>query len=197
MLIKIIAAVLLVFCSPLLFLVGGIIKIKSKGPFFYRQTREGKNGKQFKIWKLRTMITNADLKLNEILKNNVELSKEWEEFGCLKNDPRIAGKGARFARQFSIDELPQLWNVCKGEMVFIGPRPLETKLVETLNSEDRNLRASVTPGITGLWQVGQRSSSTIRQMQRYDRLYIRKKNVLMDLYIIIQTLKVVFKGTGI
>jgi exopolysaccharide production protein ExoY len=190
-------AIALLFCLlPVLMLIGFIIKMKYPGPLFYKQAREGQNGKAFYIWKLRTMIVNADTALALIMENDKEVQKEWQEFGCLRHDPRIAGYAGKLARRLSIDELPQLINIVRGEMAFIGPRPLELFLAQSLDTETRTKRNSVKPGLTGLWQIGPRSSASIRQMQHYDLLYIKKRSFILDMYIAFKTIKVVFKGTG-
>lgn len=191
-----IAAILFAGFLPLLLVIGILIKLKYPGSIFYKQIREGKNGKTFHIFKLRTMAQNANELLDLIMKNNPLIAKEWQEYGCLKQDPRITGKLGHFARQFSIDEIPQLLNVIRGEMNFIGPRPLESGLAEMINPQKRMLRNSILPGITGLWQVGPRSTITIHQMQRYDLIYVKKRTVYLDLIILFKTIQVVFKRTG-
>lgn len=142
------------------------------------------------------MVSDANEVLAAIIENDKEMAREWQEYGCFRNDPRIAGLIGKFARQLSIDELPQLINVFKGEMAFIGPRPLEIHLAQTLQPKSRIIRNSVKPGITGLWQVGPRSDINIRQMQYYDRLYVQKRNLSLDLYILIKTVKIIFQRTG-
>jgi exopolysaccharide production protein ExoY len=193
---KVFAFLLLLFIAPILLLIGIIIKIAYPGPLFYKQLREGKNGSVFYIWKLRTMVADADVVLAELIKSNTKIEKEWRDFGCLQDDPRIAGYAAKLARQLSIDELPQLLNILKGEMAFIGPRPLEIYLAESLDTKNRTARNAVKPGLTGLWQIGPRSTVNIRQMQHYDLLYIKKRSLLLDSYILCKTLIVVFKRTG-
>lgn len=196
MLSRLAAGILLLLFSPVILIAGLLINLYSKGSLFYKQIREGKNGTQFYIWKLRTMVPDADKKLALMLKQDQKLVEEWQEFGCLRNDPRIAGAPGRLARQYSVDELPQLWNICNGTMVFVGPRPLELHLANSIDPKMRAYRNSVYPGVTGLWQIGPRSEINIRQMQHYDKLYIKKKKFLLDVYIVIKTLKVIFKRTG-
>jgi exopolysaccharide production protein ExoY len=193
---RLMAGLLLFFSMPFLYFIGLAIKIKYPGPVFYKQLREGKDGSTFFLWKLRTMVSDANEILAAIIENDKEMAREWQEFGCIRNDPRIAGLIGRFARQLSIDELPQLINVFKGEMAFIGPRPLEIHLAQALQPKSRVIRNSVKPGMTGLWQVGPRSDINIRQMQYYDRLYVQKRNVSLDLYILFKTVKIIFKRTG-
>lgn len=195
MIIRVIALLILLITFPFVIFISLIIKFNYPGPLFYKQVREGKDGKPFNIIKLRTMVSNASILLKEMLEKDPILALSWAETGVLKNDPRIAGKLGRLARQLSIDELPQLINIIKGEMAFIGPRPLEIPSVEALQPTARKFRYSVLPGITGLAQVEFRSA-TIRQMQFYDRLYIKKQNFLLDVYILYKTITSIFYRTG-
>lgn len=192
---KIIAAILILVTFPLVILISLLIKLKYPGPIFYSQVREGKNGIPFKILKLRTMVTNANVILEQMLNEDSALAASWAETGVLKNDPRIAGKLGQLSRQLSIDEIPQLINILKGEMAFIGPRPLEIPSVEALNPKTRIFRYSVLPGITGLMQVRFRSAS-IRQMIFYDCIYIKNQTICLDTYILYQTVFAIFKRTG-
>lgn len=141
------------------------------------------------------MVSDANVILDQLLENDAALAASWKETGVLKNDPRIAGTLGRLSRQLSIDEIPQLVNVLKGEMAFVGPRPLEIPSVEALDPKTRILRHSVSPGITGLMQVRFRAAS-IRQMIFYDRLYIQNQNRCLDAYILCRTAIAIFKRTG-
>ena len=192
---RIFAALLIVLTSPLVIAVGFLIKWKYPGPMFYTQIREGKNGRAFKIVKMRTMVSNAGEILQQLLKNNPELAKSWAETGVLKNDPRIAGRLGRLSRQLSIDELPQLLNVLKGEMAFVGPRPLEIPSVEAFPPQTRAFRNSVLPGITGLSQIYSRDA-TLREMLFFDRIYIKRQSFGLDLFIIYRTFFAIFRRTG-
>ncbi len=192
---KIIAAILILITFPFVIIISLLIKLNYPGPLFYAQVREGKNGKPFKILKLRTMVTNANVILEKMLKEDAALATSWAETGVLKNDPRIAGMLGRLSRQLSIDEIPQLINILKGEMAFIGPRPLEIPSVEALHPKTRRLRNSVLPGITGLMQVRFRNAS-IRQMLFYDRIYIKNQSICLNVYILCQTVIAIFKRTG-
>lgn len=187
---------LLLIALPIMLLIGLAIKLEYPGPIFFRQKREGKDGVPFFIWKLRTMVVNADEVLARLIESDQDKAREWKEFGCLQNDPRIAGLTAKLVRQLSIDELPQLINIFNGEMALIGPRPLEMYLADSLDSNARTFRNAVKPGLTGMWQVGPRSDVSIRQMQFYDRYYIRKKSFLLDMHIIYRTAQVILKRTG-
>ncbi|GGH18253.1 sugar transferase [Mucilaginibacter phyllosphaerae] len=197
MLRKLIAGLLLIALLPIALITGVIIRLKHPGPMFFKQLREGRHGRFFLIWKLRTMVVNADIVLARLIENNQLLATEWRDYGGLKNDPRIAGAAARLARRLSIDEIPQLINIINGDMAFVGPRPLEKYLAESLPPNTRATRNSVKPGLTGLWQIGPRSNVSIRQMQHYDKLYISKKSFCLDAYILLKTIGVVVKKTGI
>lgn len=178
---------MLIITIPILLVIGFAIKIGYPGPLFYSQIREGKNGKAFRIWKLRTMVKNSKELLDNLLLKDKDRVTEWMDFGYLKNDPRIAGPIGRFARKSNLDELPQLWNICRGEMAFIGPRPLELFLAEQLAPRVRAIRNTALPGLTGLWQIGFRDEVNIQQMQRYDLLYIRCQGLPIDFYILWRT----------
>lgn len=192
---RLFAAILIIVTLPLILFIALLIKINYPGSIFYQQVREGKNGKPFKILKLRTMITNSNEILQKMIQNDERLAKKWFESGWFENDPRIAGKLGKLSRELSIDELPQLINVLKGEMAFIGPRPLEISSVEALPKHVRLLRNSILPGITGLAQVEKRMA-TINEMQPYDRIYINKRNFCLNLYILLKTVTSIFKRTG-
>ena len=162
------------------------IQIVSKGSPFYTQLREGYKGKEIKVWKLRTMYPNADELLETHLNENPEAREEWERFYKLKNDPRIF-PGAELLRKLSIDELPQLFNVAKGEMSFIGPRPFPYYHLESFNEAFRDLRVEAKPGITGLWQVSARSDGDLLIQEELDSYYIRNWSPWLDLYILART----------
>ncbi len=193
---RLIALPLLLLSLPLVYGFGWMIRLRYPGKILYSQERIGHLGKPFKIWKLRTMVSNSDVILKEILVSDPLMAKEWDAFGCFQRDPRVTGALGRFARQYSIDELMQFWNVVKGEMALIGPRPLDRNFTSMLKDTDRQLRLSVKPGITGLWQVGPRSATTHNQMMRYDRLYLKNKGWKLDMYILMKTFKAVFNKTG-
>ena len=141
------------------------------------------------------MVVDSNLILEKMLEKDKEFAKLWVATGVIKNDPRIAGKLGRLLRQLSIDEIPQLINILKGEMAFIGPRPLEIESVKTFSPEARLIRSSILPGITGLMQVRFRSAS-IRQMMLYDRIYIKNQSIILDTYILYKTIFAILKRTG-
>ncbi len=186
------AALLLVVLSPLLLVIGGVIYLDSPGPIFYKQTRIGLHSKPFKAWKFRTMVPNADK-----LQKQLEVQNENKD-GVLfkmKNDPRITRFG-RFLRQYSLDELPQLFNVLLGEMSLVGPRPLPVRDVEKF-SEHHFIRHEVLPGITGLWQVSGRSNiNNFEDVVNLDLSYIERWSLWLDLEILIRTVGVVLRKTG-
>lgn len=193
--IKILAFIILLVTLPLVILVSLIIKLNYPGPIFYSQIREGRNGKEFKMWKLRTMVVDSNSILEQMLKDK-SIAKFWNENGFLRNDPRITGFAGRFARQFSIDEIPQLLNVIKGEMSFIGPRPLEKFSLEYLTPQIRQYRSSILPGMTGLSQVCNRGAST-RHIILYDIIYLKNKSFCLNVYILYKTIFAIIKSTGI
>jgi lipopolysaccharide/colanic/teichoic acid biosynthesis glycosyltransferase len=190
----------LLFISPLLIISAILIKIDSKGPIFFRQRRVGLNGKEFIIYKFRTMMNGAE-SITEYTMNKNGYAKEMKD-GCvkynfikLKNDPRIT-KFGKFLRRSSIDELPQLINVLKGEMSLVGPRPLIPPLY--VNYElIRDMRTLVIPGITGLWQIRDRSDCNgLVPMLEHDIDYIQNFCFSLDIKILLATIPVVLGGKG-
>jgi len=179
---------------PFLLLTALLIKIDSPGPVLYKQQRLGKNGKQFFTYKFRSMAVDADEKLKKILESDPELRKEWEETHKLHNDPRITRIG-KFIRRTSIDEFPQLINILKDEMSLVGPRPIVHEEVEKYG-EDYNRVFSVTPGLTGMWQVSGRSDANYTERVAYDIYYLQSWSVWLDLWIIFKTFGVVLNGKG-
>jgi exopolysaccharide production protein ExoY len=179
--------------SPLI--IGLIIIIQLDGkPAVFRHRRLGRNGKVFCCLKFRTMIPNAESVLRGLLKAHPELRDEWTENHKLRNDPRITPIG-RFLRATSLDELPQLWNVLVGDMSLVGPRPIvRAELLRYGRSGATYL--SVRPGLTGLWQVMGRSDTTYRRRVAMDKYYVRNRNLLLDIYIVIATAGVVLKRVG-
>jgi Undecaprenyl-phosphate galactose phosphotransferase WbaP len=166
-----------------------LVKLSSAGPVFYSQERIGKNGKAIQVLKFRTMLKNADAVLQKHLEKNPRLWEEWQEDYKLKHDPRITWIG-RFLRRSSLDELPQLWNVARGEMSLVGPRPIvEAEIGKFGESWDSYTR--VLPGITGLWQVSGRSNLTYDERVQLNEYYGRNWSVWLDLYILFKTIRVV------
>ena len=172
----------LVFLSWLFLIVAVLIKIEDpKGTVFFKQIRVGKNGKEFYMFKFRSMVSDAEERLKDLLKYN-EIDGAMFK---LKEDPRVTKIG-KFIRKTSIDELPQLWNVLKGEMSLVGPRPPLPREVKEYTNYDKQ-RLLVIPGCTGLWQVSGRNSLNFKQMVELDIEYISNRTVLLDIKIIYKT----------
>ena len=179
---------------PLLGVILLLVCLDSPGKSIFQQERVGKRGRIFKVWKVRTMVENADQVLDEYLTGHPELCPEWERTRKLKHDPRVTRVG-RILRHASVDELPQIWNVLKGEMTFVGPRPiLPEEIIEYGSSYD--LYVQVFPGLTGLWQVLGRNDLEFKQRVRLDEEYILDWSIRMEISILIRTVKVVFTGYG-
>jgi Undecaprenyl-phosphate galactose phosphotransferase WbaP len=181
---------------PVLVLFGLWVKLVSAGPALYVQVREGEGGKAIRVWKLRTMHLDADRRPDEPNGWNAQQRQEWERGFKLRNDPRVLPGVGSLLRRSSLDELPQLWNVLRGEMSLVGPRPLPFYHLERFDPEFCQLRRKVRPGITGLWQVTGRSDGDLRGHQPLDTYYIRNWSFWMDLHILACTLRAVWKGTG-
>ena len=183
------ALLFLILLSPLLIIIFLLIKFSSRGPIFFLQKRIGKNNKSFKCIKFRTMHPEADDILENLLSINKKIKKEFEETHKIKNDPRITNIG-NFLRKTSLDELPQLVNVLKGEMSIVGPRPIvsEEKIKYGKNFMKVN---SVKPGITGLWQISGRNNLSYKKRIYLDLIYTENINFLLDLRIIIRTVGVI------
>lgn len=183
-----------VIVVPLMLVIALIIKVSSPGPIFYGHERIGKNGKKIRVWKFRSMIVNADKVLDSILATNPEMRAEWDASRKLKNDPRITGIG-KFLRKTSLDELPQLYNILKGEMSFIGPRPV-TESEEEKYGENFDYIFSVSPGISGMWQVSGRSDTDYAERVAFDSYYIQNWSLWLDIWLIFRTIGVVLTGKG-
>lgn len=179
---------------PVFLLIGLAIKLDSKGPVFYRQTRIGRGAEEFKVLKFRTMVQNADQVLEQVLNSDPALRAEWEADHKLRSDPRITRVG-RFLRKASLDELPQLWNVFKGEMSLVGPRPIVRDEIPFYGDLFK-FYAQVRPGLSGLWQVSGRNDIGYHQRVRLDEYYVRNRSFWMNLHIIIQTIPAVLRRHG-
>lgn len=171
-----------------------LIKIASPGPVFYSQRRIGFGGIHFKAWKFRTMVVNADKVLNQYLAENPKMKEEWDRDHKLKNDPRITWIGG-VLRKTSLDELPQLWNVLKGEMSLVGPRPIVDAEVEKYGEVYGQLER-VMPGVTGLWQVSGRNNTTYEERVNLDSQYCRNWSLWFDACILVRTAQTVLMREG-
>jgi Undecaprenyl-phosphate galactose phosphotransferase WbaP len=185
---------LLPLLSPLVAIISILIAIESGWPVFYSQDRLGRHGRPFHIWKFRTMVKDAQAVLEKHLQQRPELREEWDLNHKLRKDPRITRVGA-ILRKTSLDELPQLWNVLKGDMSIVGPRPIVCEEVAKYK-DAYPLYAKTTPGLTGLWQVSGRNDTTYEQRVAYDAYYVRNWCIWMDLYLLLKTVAVVLTGDG-
>lgn len=185
---------IIIILSPIIILFSLIIIYSNGFPIFFKHLRVGKNGKKFHIYKFRSMVKDAE----EILHKNKELYKKYVRSGYKINaneDPRILPVG-KFIRKTSIDEIPQFFNVLRGDMSIVGPRPVVESEMYDLYKENFKFYQSVKPGITGLWQVSGRSNLTGTSRAALDIEGIKKKSIVYDFYIILKTVKEVFKRTG-
>ncbi|WP_434738293.1 sugar transferase [Paenibacillus lautus] len=176
----------LVMLIPVFIIVSVSIKLEDpKGSVFFCQTRIGKDEKPFRMYKFRSMVSNAEELLEKLLEQN-EISGAMFK---MKEDPRITNIG-KFIRKTSIDELPQLWNVVRGEMSLVGPRPALPREVNQYSTFEK-LRLQVTPGCTGLWQVSGRNNLSFQEMLKLDLEYIQQRNLWLDVKLILRTVKII------
>ena len=179
------------FLVPFFIIVSALVAMDGHSPFF-RQERIGKDGKRFGMWKFRTMVPNAEAKLSQYLADNADARAEWESKQKLANDPRITKVG-RILRRTSVDELPQLVNVLTGDMSLVGPRPMMPSQ-QALYPGHGYYR--LRPGLTGLWQVSERHTSTFAERAVYDDAYEKEVSLGTDIGIIARTVGVVLRCTG-
>jgi Undecaprenyl-phosphate galactose phosphotransferase WbaP len=189
---------LIVLALPLLLpvfaIIAVLIKRNSPGPVFYCQKRVGRDGQPFYAWKFRSMVQKADVALAEYLAANPAAQAEWNLDHKLRNDPRITRIG-KFLRKTSLDELPQLWNVFRGEMSLVGPRPIVDAEISKY-AENFDLYAKVKPGITGMWQISGRNDTSYDERIEHDAFYSRNWSPFLDIYILARTIKVVLLREG-
>jgi Undecaprenyl-phosphate galactose phosphotransferase WbaP len=172
------------------------IKCKSGGSAIYCQEREGESGRSLRVLKLRTMHLDADALLMRVLSSSPEIRAEWSRYFKLKKDPRILPGVGKFLRRTSLDELPQLWSVLKGEMSLVGPRPFPAYHLDGFGPRFRTLRNRVKPGLTGLWQVSDRADGDLEVQEALDTCYIRNWSLWLDLYILARTVRAVLLPRG-
>jgi Undecaprenyl-phosphate galactose phosphotransferase WbaP len=186
---------MLMFTWPIFFILALLVRFDSKGPILYTQKRLGQHGKTFDSFKFRTMYNNADAKLDELLKNDPEARREYAEYHKLVNDPRVTPVG-KVLRRYSLDELPQLINVIKGDMNLIGPRSYLPRELPAMGDYAKII-LKVKPGLTGWWQVMGRNATSFKERLRLDEYYISNWSIWLDIYIIIKTIWVLITGQGL
>lgn len=185
------SAIAIVLLSPFFIIISIAIKATSKGPVIFVHKRVGKNGKKIGIYKFRSMVMNAE---ELIEKFTPEQKEEFKKNFKLKNDPRITKIG-KFLRKTSLDELPQLFNILKGDLSIVGPRPIVE--VETeIYGEYKNMLLSVKPGLTGFWAANGRSDISYKRRRAMEIYYVKNRSLLFDIKIILKTAVSVFKGEG-
>lgn len=177
----------LLVCLPIFILIGIVIRCSSKGPVIYSHMRVGRGGKKFKCYKFRTMYADADARLKDLLRANPSWMKEWQENRKLRRDPRVMPIG-RLLRKCSLDELPQFWNVLRGDLSIVGPRPLVAYEVANYLGERASKILSVRPGLTCIWQVSGRNDVSYSKRIQLDEEYIDKQSFLLDLELIMRTI---------
>jgi exopolysaccharide biosynthesis polyprenyl glycosylphosphotransferase len=187
----VVSGTLLLLLLPLFLLIALIIRIESPGSPFFAQTRVGRWGKPFKMYKFRSMVTNAEALMKELKDQN---ESQAGVIFKIKKDPRITRVGA-FIRKTSIDELPQLWNVFKGEMSLVGPRPAIPREVAEYTLDDRR-RLDAVPGITCIWQVSGRSDIDFAGQVRLDTRYVESRSFWLDIVLLLKTIPAVLFGKG-
>jgi exopolysaccharide production protein ExoY len=179
------------FVVPVILVLACVLKATGHSPFF-TQERVGQGGRAFRLWKLRTMVPDADARLHEYLQTDDGAREEWEAYQKLSCDPRITEFG-QFLRKSSLDELPQLWNVLIGDMSLVGPRPM---MVEQQELYPGSAYYALRPGLTGTWQISDRNQSTFAQRAEFDAEYESRLSMTTDLKILLATVGVVLRATG-
>jgi len=196
------SAFFLIAFFPLYVFLFFLVKMTSKGPAFYKGLRMGQNGQLIWCWKFRSMIPSADHELKSLLENDPSLKTEWETYHKLENDPRLTKIG-RFLRKTSLDELPQFWNVLKGDLSVVGPRPIDIRKPEKAREEiqakyqnrtDKIL--TVRPGITCLWQLKGRNDLSLEERAAFEEEYVNTQSFWLDLKIICKTVYILLFPKG-
>ncbi|WP_171049343.1 sugar transferase [Rhizobium sp. MHM7A] len=181
---------------PCVLVAAAAIYAIDPGPVFFRHAREGLSGKPVRVLKLRTMYRDAEQRLEALFRDNPAAQAEWSSHFKLREDPRILPVIGHVLRSSSFDELPQLVNIIAGEMSFVGPRPFPEYHLSAMDGEFRDKRRSVTPGLTGLWQISERSNADIELQQQLDEFYIDNRSLWFDWHILLSTIPAVLKGKG-
>ena len=190
----VLSLLLMVLALPVALLIALAIAIETRGPVFFGHTRIGKGGRRFRMWKFRSMVADADLVLKKHLEEDRDHLSEWLRTRKLKCDPRVTRVG-RLLRRSSLDELPQLWNVLRGDMSMIGPRPIVEEEIAKYGPVF-SLYSRVKPGLTGLWQVSGRNDTSYRERIALDAQYIRNWSIRGDVAVLLKTVRVVICGHG-
>jgi Undecaprenyl-phosphate galactose phosphotransferase WbaP len=188
------AAFLMVLALPFALVIALAIVLETRGPVFFSHTRIGKGNRRFKLWKFRSMVADADTVLAKHLEQHPDDFSEWRDTRKLKDDPRVTRVG-RVLRRSSVDELPQLVNVLRGDMSMVGPRPIVEEEIPKYGSAF-SLYSQVLPGLTGLWQVSGRTDLSYRRRTDLDSKYIQNWTFWMDLVVLWKTIRVVLFGHG-
>lgn len=187
--------VILALFGWLMLIIAVSVRLSSGSNVIYGHTRVGRKGRQFQCYKFRSMVSDSDEVLRRLLETDPEAREQWERDFKLKDDPRITRIG-RFIRRTSLDELPQLWNVVTGDMSIVGPRPVVQAEFEQYYGNARQHYLSVSPGLTGLWQVSGRNDLDYEQRVQLDKSYVENWNVFSDFFIVMRTVKVMVVGRG-
>ena len=188
------ASLFLLAALPFALVIALAIVIENPGSPFFGHMRIGKGNRRFRLWKFRSMVRDADAVLERRLAGNPDLLAEWRQTRKLKNDPRVTRVG-RLLRRSSLDELPQLWNVLRGDMSMVGPRPIVVEEAPKYGPAFA-LYTQVFPGLTGLWQVSGRNDTSYRERIELDTRYIRTWTPWLDLLVLLRTVRVVLLGHG-
>jgi lipopolysaccharide/colanic/teichoic acid biosynthesis glycosyltransferase len=191
-----VALPVLLLSLPLLLVAAMAIMIADPGPILFSQIREGRRGDPIRIYKLRSMVVGAEAKLASYLTSNPAARFEYERTMKLRNDPRIIPFVGKFIRRSSLDEIPQLWSVLKGDMSLVGPRVMPTREISLYSETGQELRRDMKPGLTGFWQVEHRSDSDFSVREIADSFYVANWSIWLDLWIILRTVRVVLTGSG-
>ena len=180
-----------IFALPVIGLLGLLVSLDG-GPVFYSQDRLGRNGRVFRIWKLRSMVIDAERRLEVHLAANPAARLEWDRTQKLRDDPRITRVG-RLLRKTSLDELPQIWNIVAGDMSLVGPRPM---LPSQAGLYPGRAYYRLRPGLTGFWQISDRNETSFAGRAAYDTQYFRRMSFVTDVLVLLATVVVVLRGTG-